>query len=267
MDEILCAAAGRGGHGLLRRLSDRGERRFAILDDDRIEEPNLPNLRLTREWLGWPKAKALAFEIAAEHGAVVRWADVKFSPALVDQSSPFADMIFRQRLFLALTDDLGAQLALAVTAARLEIPLIAVRVFAGGVGGDVFAQLDARTPCLACFTAHLRRTDGPREPFRGRDLPVGAGDRIDDFAADVALALLGRSREIRTRIFAPYRRFGIPYAWEVSADLDGGVAPIFIRRDPECPICGTRRRPPTQERIHGRAGRIFGRRLRVSSIA
>lgn len=167
--------------------------------------------------------------------------------------------MFRQRLFLALTDDLASQLALAVTAAHLEIPLIAVRVFAGGSGGDVFAQLGPRTPCLACFTAHLRHTGAAREPLRGRDLPVGAGDRVDDFAADVALALLGRSPELRRRIFAPYRRFGTPYAWEISSEV--AAAPIFVRRDPACPICGTGRPVSTRAQMRDRSGRVFGRRL------
>lgn len=86
MNEILSAGAGRGGHGLLHRLAARGERSFAILDDDRIEEANLLTLRRSRESIGWAKAEALAFDLAAEYGALVRWADSKFSPALVERA-------------------------------------------------------------------------------------------------------------------------------------------------------------------------------------
>ena len=43
-----------------------------------------------------------------------------------------------------------------------------------------FIQLDVDCcPCFACFTSFIRRTDRPAEPLRVRDLPVGAGDRVD----------------------------------------------------------------------------------------
>lgn len=237
MNEILCIGAGRGGHGVLLRLAERGLRKFAILDADRIETVNLPNLRLPDRFVGWPKAKQLAFDLAAQHGATARWADEFFAPELAGAASPFADMIFEQQIFLALTDSVASQMAAAATAARLEIPLVAARVFAGG-GGDVFAQLDVDSdPCLACFTAHLRRTDSPSEPMRGRDLPVGAGDRVDDFVADVVEALLGTSLELRRAVFSPHPRFGVPCSWEVPPNHDA-VMPVFFERDLRCPICG-----------------------------
>jgi molybdopterin/thiamine biosynthesis adenylyltransferase len=236
MNEILCAGAGRGGHGVLPRLADRGARRFAILDDDRIEAVNLPNLRLDERFLGLPKAKSLAWELAAGYGAVVRWADVKFSPDLLAQRSPFADMIYHQSVILGLTDNLESQVAIALTAARLEIPFVASRVFVAG-GGDVFVQLDVdRGPCFGCFTAFIRRADRPAEPLRGRDLPVGAGDRVDDFTAEATAGVLGLSAEARRRVFAPHRRFGMPSAWEISPDSE--TLPIFFQRDTGCPICG-----------------------------
>lgn len=242
MDELLCVGAGRGGHSLLPRVAALGQRKVAILDDDTIEAANLPNLRLSERWIGWSKAEELAHSLAGQYRATVRWGNIKFSPELVAATSPFADFLYGQRLILALTDNLQAQVALAVTAAKLEIPLIAVRVFAAG-GGDVFAQLDVdRDPCLACFTAHLRRAGRPTEPLRGRDLPVGAGDSVDAFAGNVAAALLGLSEQARRRVFSPHRRLGTPCAWEVRDGLDGGAAPIFFAPDPGCPICGAHAR-------------------------
>jgi hypothetical protein len=244
VDEVLCVGAGRGGHGLLPRIAARGESRLAILDDDTIEEPNLPALRLDQEWIGWSKAEHLGRVLAGTHQAVVRIGNVKFIPELLAAGSPFADFFFGQKLILAVTDSLAAQLGLAVTAAKLATPVIAVRVIADG-GGDVFAQLDVeRFGCLACFTAHLRRSGGPEEPLRGRDLPVGAGDAVDAFASDVAVALLGHSPELRRRLFSPHRRLGVPTAWEVREGLDDGAAPIFFTRDPACPICGSGPRQP-----------------------
>jgi ThiF family protein len=250
MNEILCAGAGRGGHGLLPRLAAHRARRFAILDDDLIEPVNLPNLRLDRGWIGWPKAKELAFALAGRHGATVRWADATFSPDLLDERSPYADMVYRQRLILALTDSMEAQLALAVTAAKLEIPFLAVRVFEDG-GGDVFVQLDtARDPCYPCFTGYMRRTGGRVEPLRGRDLPVGAGDRVDAFAAEVAAAVLGLSADARRRVFAPHPRFGFPSAWEVAATGEHAAeTPIFFQRVPDCPVCGSRDRRARELRV------------------
>jgi hypothetical protein len=240
MDEVLCVGAGRGGHGVLPRLAEHGARRFSILDDDRIEDVNLPNLRLDDRFVGLSKAKSLACALAADYGAVARWADTKYTPELLSDTSPFADMIYRQRLVLGLTDSLDAQLALALTAARLEIPFVAARVFASG-GGDAVAQLDVdRDSCFACFTTFLRRSERPREPLRGRDLPVGAGDRVDDFVADVAAGILGLSLAARRRAFAPHRRFGMPSAWEISPDQP--PVPIFFARDRDCPVCGDQAR-------------------------
>ena len=248
MNEVVICGCGRGGHGVTRRLAARGVRELALLDDDKIERVNLPHLGVGEEWVGVSKARELA-TWASARGARVRWAETRFSLELLEPWHPCADVIYRQALFLALTDHHNSQLQVGIAGARLDTPVIAARVYASG-GGDVVAQIDVdRDPCVACFTAFQRRTNAARVPLRGRDLPAGAGEAVDDAAAAVAMAILGDDAS-RRRMFAPVPGRGIPTAWEIPAERGAEPIPIYFPRDLQCPICGdaarVRRGSPAQ---------------------
>jgi len=235
---MLIIGAGRGGGNVADLLARAGHRVFAIMDADELKRENLPHHRLGSEWIGHNKSEALAGYLAQTYDADVTFACARFDFRLLEQAHPIAQMIYGQDLILSLTDDPLTQRAVAVTAANLEIPFIAAGVSADG-GGEVFAQLDVdRDTCFGCFTNH-RHLAGARGALRGRDLRPGAGQQVDQWVAEVALAILEPGSSRAASVFAPSSRVGIRTAWEIPPVGRGGPRPIAVRRNPACPVCGT----------------------------
>ncbi len=150
---------------------------LVLVDDDEVEFGPTVRWPLGFQYLGWPKAEALADFIAKQ------WPHCRALPKVHDvgkDQEVDSQLIVDVDLVLDATAELGVQRYLSDLAAVSQKPLIMISGTPGGWGGRIARFLPTREtePCRMCldlYEADHELTLPPADP-RGAFQPVGCGD-------------------------------------------------------------------------------------------
>ena len=237
---------GSGGGFVAQALAMSGVGRFVLVDDDTIEESNIPRHVADRRYLGQNKAKVLAELIAQRNSD----AEVAVRTGRIEAHMDALDDL---DILVVAVD--GEQVKYIINQACLARNLTAVYagVYERGEGGDVVIVRPYRGPCYACWAAELREGidsgDMTEELDYGMIGPEGTLDaepglwlhvvRVASAQADFVLQEVLRGEDDD-----PFPANTVVLANIAIEIVTGQVTPphsavwVQIERDPNCLICG-----------------------------
>jgi molybdopterin/thiamine biosynthesis adenylyltransferase len=226
---VVIIGVGTVGSQIARELANSGVRRLLLIDDDRLEEPNLIRHALPREYLGMNKAEAMTLYLAAQvptlrPTALPRKVDGAMSDDELDQLLNDADLI------IAATDEREAQRQIARRALALDIPAIFPALY-GDNGGEVFVQRSPRNPCFFCWDGY-RTAD---ERLRGIEALNADTLAVLQIAVQLSLGVLDLRSEY-ARPMAPARNDPRPRQLFIQRRF-AALEMSPQRRRPDCPVC------------------------------
>jgi len=164
------------------QLARTGIGHLTIVDPDVVEPANLSRTEYTTEDVGSPKVDALAERIRSLTGTTTVTTHQR-SLALVD-CEQFAAELAGHDLIIAATDDPEAQAIADWAAHENGIPMVAIGLYAGAKGGEIFAVVPGKTPCYACVMGI--RTGLDEELQRTRDYGTGRLEAQPALGCDIA---------------------------------------------------------------------------------
>jgi molybdopterin/thiamine biosynthesis adenylyltransferase len=226
---VVVVGIGTVGSQIASELANDGVGRLRLIDDDRLEEGNLPRHALTRAYLGMNKAEALTLHLSDE----VPTLKAKALPRKVDQSmsDKALDSLLRDAdLIVAATDDRDAQRRIARRALALDIPAVLPALY-GDSGGEVFVQRSSQHPCFFCWDG-FRPQD---ERLRGVAAINAETLAVLQLAVQLCLGILDRNSEYAEFMVGPPhdRR---PFQLFIQRRYAALERAPQRRRD-ECPLC------------------------------
>jgi molybdopterin/thiamine biosynthesis adenylyltransferase len=239
---------GSGGGFVAESLAMSGVGKFVLVDDDLIEEPNIPRHVANRQYLGQPKAEVLADLIRLRNPD----AEVEVRVGRIEAHMDALDDL---DLLIIAVDVEQVKYIINQACLRRNLPAVYAGVYERGEGGDVVLIRPGNGPCYACWAAELREGMGPADGDEDLDYgmigPEGTLEaepglwlhvvRVAGVQADFALRYLLNGADDP----------GLPANTVVLANnaieiITDEITPphsavwVQIDRDPQCLVCGDR---------------------------
>lgn len=240
---------GSGGGQVALSLAMSGVGRFVLIDDDVLEETNIPRHVADRRYLGQPKAAAVADLIL--HRNPQAQAEVR-----VGRVEQHLDALDGADILVVAVD--GENTKYAINQVALERGLVAVYagVYERGEGGDAVVIHPYDGPCYACWAAELREDVAAARPGPEADLDygmIGPGGTLEaepglwlhvTRVAGVQAHLTLNELLKGTDAYEPMPGNTVIVANTTLEIVAGYVSPphtavwVSIRRNPDCLVCG-----------------------------
>lgn len=252
---------GSGGGFVALSLAMSGVGNFILVDDDVIENTNLPRHVADNRFIGRNKAEAVAELIHARNPD----AQVEVRIGRIEQNMDVLDHI---DLLVSGVDGEGPKYVLNQACLKRNLPAVYAGVYERGEGGDVVIIHPYNGPCYACWAAELREglaisnlspneeldygmigEDGTLEAEPGLWLHVV---RVAATQADMALNELLTGTNVH-KVMPANTVILANTALEI---LNGQISQPYsaewvnIERDPNCLVCGDALRNDLSSEAH-----------------
>jgi molybdopterin/thiamine biosynthesis adenylyltransferase len=163
--KVMIAGCGSGGGHVAQQLVMSGIRKFALYDNDTLEDVNVIRHVCGLRYVGWRKVKALEDVLRDRNPAI----DVELHDIDLMKCSDIEDRVRACSVVVIATDNEQTRYRLNEACVRTGTPFVVARVFTRGIGGEVFAYRPGQGGCLACLEKVLERSQF-REGIREIDL-------------------------------------------------------------------------------------------------
>lgn len=247
---------GSGGSFVALGLAMSGVGRFILVDDDILETANVLRHAAGLEHVGRPKVEAVADLIHQRFPE----AETRTVNGRIEQH---LDLLDEVDLVVVGVDGEGPKYAINEACLEHGVTAVYAGVYERGEGGDVCVIDPEDGPCYACWAEHLREgladlANGGAELDYGMIGPGGTLEaepglwlhvvRIAATQADMALNLLLKDSDAyhempANTVVLANRTLEI---YEGRVTLPYGAEWINIPRNPDCLICGQRRREESE---------------------
>lgn len=259
---VLLVGCGSVGSFLAEILVRHGVGGIIMIDPDTVEAANLSRTVYLHSDIGSPKVAALTTHLQDINPDVhVRAIQ---EPLLHLSEGDQADLIDASNIVVGATDDPAAQAALNHRAYAYGVPAVFPALYRQAHAGEIVITVPGATACWTCATGAGVGTDQTREKDYGTgrlaaETALGADIlTVTSVAAKHILGLLASpGSPAGNQTLTAVARHSMCILTTVScwdwfpdafAGIDGQYAPqsvwLTVTGDPDCPVCGDRRRPP-----------------------
>lgn len=240
---------GSGGGFVALTLAMSGVGKFVLVDNDTLENTNLPRHVADSRYLGRPKAEAVAELIRLRNPQ----AEVEVRVGRIEQNM---DVLDHLDLLISGVDGEGPKYVLNQACLKRNLPAVYAGVYERGEGGDVVVIHPYNGPCYACWAAELREGLAVSNLAPGEELDYGMiGEdgtleaepglwlhvvRVAATQADIALNELLTGTNVH-KVMPGNTVILANTALEI---LEGHITQPYsaewvnIERDPNCLVCG-----------------------------
>jgi molybdopterin/thiamine biosynthesis adenylyltransferase len=240
---------GSGGGFVALTLAMSGIGKFVLVDDDTLENTNLPRHVADSRYIGRPKAEAVAELIRLRNPQ----AEVEVRVGRIEQNM---DVLDHLDLLISGVDGEGPKYVLNQACLKRNLPAVYAGVYERGEGGDVVVVHPYNGPCYACWAAELREGLAVSNLAPGEELDYGMiGEdgtleaepglwlhvvRVAATQADMALNELLTGTNVH-KVMPGNTVILANTALEI---LEGHITQPYsaewvnIERDPNCLVCG-----------------------------
>jgi len=238
---------GSGGSFVAQCLAMSGVGKFTLVDDDTVEEVNIPRHVADRRDLGRPKAEAMADLIRLRNPEAQ-------AEARVGRIEAHIDALDDLDIVVVAVDVEQVKYIINEACLKRQLPAVYAGVYERGEGGDVVVIYPTAGPCYACWAAKLREGIVPDEADEALDYGMIGPDgtleaepglwphvvRVAAVQAEFVINELLRQGE-------GYYQFPtntVILANHAIEIITGEVTPphsaiwVQVDRDPNCLVCG-----------------------------